>query len=225
MLVCKLLPENLLWLECIIRFIIAILFGFALGLERRLRLKVAGIRIYVVVAAGAALFTIVSLYGFSESDTARVAAQIVTGIGFLGAGAILHRQNAVHGLTTAAGIWLTAAIAMLVGAGMYLVALCATVLMILVQLFMHLPLSIFKEKHYNEIIISFKGSDDGCLQTIKGLFEIKSFTEFKAERVDGEVVYNAVVSTRKQIDEEFISNILDNYSYIISIERSESSRY
>ena len=224
MLVCELLP-NLLWLECIIRFFIAILLGFALGLERQLRLKIAGIRIYVIVAAGAALFTIVSIYGFSKSDAARVAAQIVTGIGFLGAGAIMHRQNAVHGLTTAAGIWLTAAIAMLVGAGMYLVALCATVLMILVQLFMHLPLPLFQEKHYNDIIISFKNPTDDSLQTIKRLFEIKSFTEFKAERVDGDVVYNAVVHTRKQIDEVFINNTINNYPYIISIEKAESSRY
>ena len=225
MLVCELLPENLLWLECIIRFFIAMFFGFALGLERQLRLKVAGLRIYVIVAAGSALFTVVSLYGFSESDPSRIAAQIVTGIGFLGAGAILHRQNVVHGLTTAAGIWLTAALGMLVGAGMYLVALCATVLMILVQLFMHLPLPLFKEKHYNEIRISFKSPTADSLHIIKGLFEIKSFTEFKAERVDGDVVYNAVVHTKKQIDEEFINDTINNYTYIISIEKAESSRY
>ena len=114
-----LLPENLLWLECILRVLFAMLIGFALGVERQLRLKVAGIRIHVVVAAGAALFTVASLYGFAGADGSRVAAQVVTGIGFIGAGAIMHRQNAVHGLTSAAGIWLTAAIAMTIGAGMY----------------------------------------------------------------------------------------------------------
>ena len=159
-----LLPENLIWLECVLRVFIAMMIGFALGVERQLRLKVAGIRIHVVVAAGAALFTVISLYGFVGSDISRVAAQVVTGIGFIGAGAIMHRQNAVHGLSSAAGIWLTAAIAMAVGAGMYWVALITTTLTILIQLFLHLPLRLFKQKHYNEIRISFKNSSADCLK-------------------------------------------------------------
>lgn len=224
MLVTQLMPENLLWLECILRVLFAIVIGFALGVERQLRLKVAGIRIHVVVAAGAALFTVISIYGFPESDASRIAAQVVTGIGFIGAGTIMHRQNAVHGLSSAAGIWLTAAIAMTVGAGMYLVALCVTVLTILVQLFLHLPLRLFKEKHYNEIRVSFKSPTVDCAQIIKDLFEIKYFTEFKAERIDGEVIYNAVIHTRKQVDATFISKTINDYAYIISIEKAESDR-
>ena len=222
MLNYQLLPDNLLALECILRVLFAMAIGFALGVERQLRLKVAGIRIHVVVAAGAALFTVVSLYGFAESDVSRVAAQVVTGIGFIGAGAIMHRQNAVHGLTSAAGIWLTAAIAMTVGAGMYWVALGTTVLTILIQMFLHLPLHLFKEKHYNEIRVLFKGSADDCLQTIKNLFEVQYFAEFKAERIDGEVIYNALIHTKKQVDANFISKTIDECSYIISIEKSES---
>ena len=224
MLKIVLLPENLLWLECVLRVLFAIIIGFALGVERQLRLKVAGIRIHVVVAAGAALFTIVSMYGFSESESGRVAAQIVTGIGFLGAGMIMHRQTAVHGLTSAAGIWLTAAIAMTAGAGMYLVALGATLLTIFIQVFLHLPLRLFKEKHYNEVRISFKSATDDCIQTIKKLFEITNFTEFKAERVEDEVIYNAVIHTRKQLDAIFISNTVNDYPYIISLEKVESDR-
>ncbi len=223
MLVIELLPE-LPWLECVLRVLIAIALGFALGIERQLRLKVAGIRIHVVVAAGAALFTVVSIYGFSGSDTARVAAQVVTGIGFIGAGMIMHRQNAVHGLTSAAGIWLTAAIAMTVGAGMYIVALCATVLTILIQLFLHLPLHLFKEKHYNEIRVSFKSPTDDCIQTIKNLFGITSFTEFKAERLEDEIIYNAVIHTKRQVDAAFIRNTLNDHPYIISLEKVESDR-
>ena len=219
-----LLPENLLWLECVLRVLIAIVLGFALGVERQLRLKVAGIRIHVVVAAGAALYTVVSMYGFHETDAARVAAQIVTGIGFIGAGMIMHRQNAVHGLTSAAGIWLTSAIAMATGAGMYLVALCATVLTILIQLFLHIPLRLFTEKHSNEIRVSFTCPTEDCTQTIKNLFEIKNFTDFKAERVDGEIIYNAVIHTRKQIDATFISKTINDYPYIISLEKNESDR-
>ena len=224
MLVTQLLPDNLLWLECILRVLFAIVIGFAIGIERQLRLKAAGIRIHVMVAAGAALFTVISIYGFPESDTSRIAAQIVTGIGFIGAGAIMHRQNAIHGLNSAAGVWLTAAIAMTVGAGMYLVALCVTVLTILIQLFLHLPLRLFKEQHYNEIRVSFKSPSEDCIQIIKNLFEIKSFTEFKAERFDGEVIYNAVIHTKKQIDAIFISKAINDYTYIISIEKAESDR-
>ncbi len=224
MLVSQLLPDDLLWLECVLRVLIAIALGFALGIERQLRLKVAGIRIHAVVAAGAALFTVISIYGFPETDTSRVAAQIVTGIGFIGAGMIMHKQNAVHGLNSAAGIWLTAAIAMTIGAGMYLVALCATVLTILIQLFLHLPLRLFKEKHYNEIRVSFKSPTDDCLQKIKQLFEITSFTEFKAERIDGEVIYNAVIHTKRQVDAVFIRNTVNDYEFIISLEKVESDR-
>ncbi len=222
-IVQHLLPENLLWLECVLRFLFAIVLGFALGVERQIRLKVAGIRIHVVVAAGAALFTIVSLYGF-ESDTSRVAAQVVTGIGFIGAGTIMHRQNAVHGLTSAAGVWLTAAIGMTMGAGMYLVALCATVLTILVQLFLHLPLRLFSQKHQNEIRISFKSPTEDCAQTIKNIFGITRFTEFKAERIDGELVYNAVLHTKKIVDVAFASKMINEHEFIISIDKAESDR-
>lgn len=221
--VLQLLPDNLFWLECILRFLIAILLGFTLGVERQIRLKVAGIRIHVVVAAGAALFTIVSLYGFAD-DTSRVAAQVVTGIGFIGAGTIMHRQNAVHGLTSAAGVWLTAAIAMTVGAGMYWVALCATVLTVLVQLFLHLPLRLFSQKHQNEIRVSFKSPTDDCPQIIKNIFGITRFTDFKAERVDGELVYNAVLHTKKVVDVPFVSKMLNEHDFIISIEKAESDR-
>lgn len=215
--------ENLLWLEFLLRFLFAIIIGFALGVERQIRLKIAGIRIHVVVAAGAALFTIVSLYGFGANDS-RVAAQIVTGIGFIGAGMIMHRHTAVHGLTSAAGVWLTAAVAMTMGAGMYWVALGATVLTILIQLFLHLPLRLFKEKHQNEIKISFKSPADDCPLTIKNLFGITRFTEFKAERIDGELVYTAVIHTRKQVDAAFVSKTINDYSYILSIEKAESDR-
>lgn len=224
MLVIQLLPDNLLWLECILRVLLAIVLGFALGVERQLRLKVAGIRIHVVVAAGAALFTIVSVFGFDAAGSSRVAAQIVTGIGFIGAGMIMHRHTAVHGLTSAAGIWLTAAIAMTCGAGMYLIALGATVLTILIQLFLHLPLRFFKEKHYNEIRITFKCTEDDCITTIKNLFGITFFTEFKAERTDGEIIYNAVIHTRQQVDAVFISKTVNDYPYIISLEKTESDR-
>lgn len=106
-----------------------------IGLERQRRLKSAGIRTHTLVGIGAAVFTLVSAYGFRNVigheiilDPSRIAAQIVSGIGFLGAGVIFVRRNAVSGLTTAASIWVTAAIGMACGAGLPVVAAAATLL-------------------------------------------------------------------------------------------------
>ena len=223
----NLLPENLLWLECLLRILLAIFLGFALGVERQLRLKVAGIRTHVVVATGAALFTVVSKYGFTDTDyvnAAQVAAQVVSGIGFIGAGMILHRQNAVHGLTSAAGIWLTAAIAMAAAAGMYYIAIGAAVLIILIQLFLHLPFGLFKEKHYTEVRIVFKSPTEDSPTVIKKIFAITSFTEFKAERKGDDIIYYAVLHTKKEINAEIIYNMVNEYPFVISVEKTESDR-
>ncbi len=218
------MPENLLWLECLLRILLAIALGVALGLERQLRLKVAGIRTHAVVSAGACLFVIVSIYGFPDSDASRVAAQVVSGIGFIGAGMILHRQNAVHGLTSAAGIWLTAAIGMAAGAGMYIVSAGATALIILIQLFLHLPIRIFREKHFTEIKVAFKSPTEDSPTVIKNIFEITNFTEFKAERQGEDIIYFAVLHTKRDINAEFIYNMVNDYPFLISVEKTESDR-
>ena len=120
-------------LICILRMLLAVVLGFLIGFERKMRSKEAGIRTHSIVCVGACLFTIVSLFGFAGSDKARVAAQIVSGIGFIGAGMIFYNKNAIHGLTTAAGIWATAAIGMAIGTGMYLISIVASAIIILVQ--------------------------------------------------------------------------------------------
>jgi putative Mg2+ transporter-C (MgtC) family protein len=108
--------------------------GGILGFQRGQAEKPAGLRDLVLICAGAALFTVVSVYGFGITDQARVAAGIVTGIGFLGAGVILRRDdsNVVKGLTTAATIWITAGIGMAAGSGMYILAVAVTVMVFLV---------------------------------------------------------------------------------------------
>ena len=116
-------------LELVVRLVVAGLLAGLIGAEREYRAKVAGVRTHLLVALGAALMVIVSRYGFNgEGDPSRVAAQIVSGIGFLGAGAILVQKHAVHGLTTAAGIWVSAGIGMAVAAGLYAVAVATTLL-------------------------------------------------------------------------------------------------
>jgi putative Mg2+ transporter-C (MgtC) family protein len=123
------------WPEVLLRLFVAALLGGAVGLERELRERQAGLRTHLVVSVGSALFTLVSAYGFSDfatsggvsrTDPTRIAAQIVSGIGFLGAGAIIRQGLSVRGLTTAATLWLVAGIGMASGAGFYSGALIAT---------------------------------------------------------------------------------------------------
>ncbi|UCR89546.1 MgtC/SapB family protein [Mycetocola spongiae] len=116
----------------------AFILSAVIGAERQLRHKNAGIRTHTLVGLGAAVFTLVSAYGFApvlgpevNLDPSRIAAQVVSGIGFLGAGVIFVRQNIVSGLTTAASIWLTAAIGMACGAGLPVLAVAATLLHLL----------------------------------------------------------------------------------------------
>lgn len=131
------------------RLVIAAFLGAVVGYERERAGKPAGIRTHGMVSLGAALFTVVSLYGFGAGgDPARVAAQIVSGIGFLGAGAILHQRRGVQGLTTAASLWVTAAIGLAVGVGMAMMS-AATVVLVLALLRFR-PKVVAADDHPNE---------------------------------------------------------------------------
>ena len=118
------------WLGMILRFLLAVALGAGIGYQRERSGKAAGVRTHILVSAGAALFTLVSTYGFDASgvDISRVAAGVVVGVGFIGAGVIFRgaRGEEVAGLTTAATIWITAAIGLAAGAGMYLISVIAT---------------------------------------------------------------------------------------------------
>jgi putative Mg2+ transporter-C (MgtC) family protein len=133
------LPE-LGWAEILLRVVLAGVLGGAIGLERELREREAGLRTHLLVAVGAALFTMVSAYAWTDwrfsnqeglvFDPTRIAAQIVTGIGFLGAGAIIRQGLSIRGLTTAATLWVVAAIGMAAGVGYYPAAVITTVLVL-----------------------------------------------------------------------------------------------
>ena len=126
--------------DYLIRVVVACLCGGLIGLERTKRLKEAGIRTHIIVALGATLIMVVSKYGFgdvADADASRIASNVITGVSFLGAGVIFVRGGSVKGLTTAAGIWATAAIGLALGAGMYTVGILVTVLMILLQIALH----------------------------------------------------------------------------------------
>ena len=130
-----------------LRLFIAALFGGLIGLEREYRAKEAGFRTHFLVALGSALFMLLSQYGFEgilstgqnvRLDPSRIAAQVVSGIGFIGAVTIIFQKHIVRGLTTAAGLWVTAAIGMSTGAGLFILSLLATVLVLICLETMHI---------------------------------------------------------------------------------------
>ncbi len=133
-------------LEFFIRILLSAVLGALVGLERTKRQKEAGIRTHCIIACAAAVFMILSKYAFVDPaaalgtrgvDGARIAAQVVSGISFLGAGVIFKNGNSIRGLTTAAGIWATSAIGMAIGAGMYWVGLITTAIMMVAQVVLH----------------------------------------------------------------------------------------
>jgi putative Mg2+ transporter-C (MgtC) family protein len=121
-------------MELIQRLLLAAAIGGLLGAERELRRKSAGFRTNILIALGAAIFTIASLTLAGSGDPTRIAAQIVTGIGFLGAGSILHSRDGVHGLTTAATVWVNAALGVAAGGGQYHLAIIAGAIVLSVLL-------------------------------------------------------------------------------------------
>lgn len=127
-------------IDFLCRLFASALLGGLIGLEREYRAKEAGIRTHFLVALGSALFMILSQYGFdavlshldhASFDPSRIASQVVTGIGFIGAGTIIFQKHVVKGLTTAAGLWVTSAIGLTCGAGLYVLASAATVMVLL----------------------------------------------------------------------------------------------
>jgi putative Mg2+ transporter-C (MgtC) family protein len=143
------------WVEALARLALAAGLGGAIGIERELRDRYAGLRTHLLVSLGSALFTLVSAYAWTgfkfgngvSYDPTRIAAQVVTGIGFLGAGAIMRQGISVHGLTTAATLWMSAAVGMTAATGFYAVAALATA----VTLTVLWPLRIFERRYIDRI--------------------------------------------------------------------------
>lgn len=148
----------------LLRILAAAVFGGIIGLERGYRAKEAGFRTHFLVALGSALFMILSAHGFDgvlttenhRLDVSRIAAQVVSGIGFIGAGTIIFQKQAVHGLTTAAGLWVTAAIGMAAGAGLFLLA---TVTMVLVLIGLEAFNSLLPHIGHRNLTVTLSASD------------------------------------------------------------------
>lgn len=212
-------------LEYLASVLLAVVLGFAIGYERKLRYKEAGIRTHTIVCAGSALIMVVSKYGFGDSvdaDASRVAAQIVSGIGFLGAGIIVYRKHEIHGLTTAAGVWATSGVGMAAGAGMYLFAAGAAVILIAVQCLMHVRCRFFQTKKYYQIKICFINGGEECGK-IKELFRTDRFNRLVIERKGSETLYHATLNTDEEYSSARLQEIMAENPFIKSLERCDES--
>lgn len=201
--------------------LLSVVLGFAIGFERKIRSKEAGIRTHTIVCMGSALMMIVSKYAFGDTaDTARVAAQIVTGIGFLGAGIIVYKRHEVRGLTTAAGVWATAGVGMACGGQLYVIAIGAAIIMIVAQLIFHLHLGVFRTKRYYSVKIEFLQTESENL-IIKQLFGVDRFNHLVIKRDDGRVIYSATLNTDKEFSSSRLNEIMAEHAFILSIERCD----
>ena len=213
-------------MDFVLRLVVAGILGVLIGLEREYRAKEAGYRTHFLVAVGSALLMIVSQHGFDGMlgkegvglDPSRIAAQIVTGIGFIGAGTIILNRQIVRGLTTAAGIWATAGIGMCAGAGMYALAISATVLTLIG---LELLSRLFKNLGLKSFIIEFSTHNKDIPKIIsssltKGEFMVVSYQ--MDERGTGDAAtydVTMVVKSKRKDDEANLVALLNDYEDVV----------
>lgn len=190
-------------LDITLRLAVAMLLGGVIGFEREYRAKDAGFRTHFLVALGSALFCIVSQYGFGFElkDSSRVAAQVVSGIGFLGAGTIIFQKNVVRGLTTAAGLWVTAAIGLACGTGMYLPAIVTT-LMVLIGL--EILSVVIPRVSTSVVILSFSATSQESVKKAvrevrRNCLDIISY-ELKERKTSQGIIFEANLSMKVKRD-------------------------
>lgn len=217
----------------IVRMLVAIVCGFAIGLERKSRSKEAGIRTHAIVCLASCLFMILSKYltaplfsdisGNSfDGDATRIAAQVVTGIGFLGAGIIMYRRDVMHGLTTAAGVWATSAIGMAIGGGFIVTGVCATAIILLLQLIFHLPIKAFTTRHIALIKMQIWVENDDVLNQILKKLGTNKVSSYKVKQVGESLIATVEVATMDSLDPiQFNALIREFPTHLLSIERTD----
>ncbi len=206
----------------ILRLIIACICGVVIGFERKNRAKEAGIRTHCVVACGAALMMIISKYGFGDlevlygtgtktADPARIAAQIISGVGFLGAGTIFVQKNTIKGLTTAAGLWATAGIGMAIGAGMYIIGVATTFIILVAQILLHSRAPWFTT-HVTKTLSVYNVPVRDYGKYIRGMLNNMGVAVYDARvtqsKSEGTKDYKFVIDIPPTVDEEDILNAI-----------------
>lgn len=208
--------------DFMLRLLVAGILGAIIGLDREYRAKEAGYRTHFLVSLGSALIMIVSQYGFQEIikensvtlDPSRVAAQVVSGIGFIGAGTIILQKQIVRGLTTAAGIWPTAGIGLAVGAGMYAIGIATTVLTLIG---LELLSYIFKSVGMKSSMIAFSTNNKDTLKQIADRFNSKDYMIVSYEMQTlhpGEMEsyqVTMVIKSKRNNDEGHLLSLMQNF--------------
>lgn len=163
-LYAMIIDPNVNLLGATFKLLLSLVLGSVIGMERRRKGQIAGMRTFALICMGATLAMLVSIYipqeymGLKNGDPGRIAAQVISGIGFLGAGAIIQMKGSVKGLTTAAGIWMTAAIGLAVGAGMYLISIIAVLFILFILAFAErYEQSLFKAGESKIVRVKFHG--------------------------------------------------------------------
>lgn len=212
--------------DYIIRLLFAAVLGGVIGLEREYHAKEAGFRTHVLVAVGSALFMLISQYGFDaflgvksvSFDPSRIASQVVTGIGFIGAGTIIFQKKFIRGLTTAAGIWVTGAIGLACGCGMYFIAAVTTAIVIIVLSTINYFL---KKLTFRYISIVFSCSEQTQIEKILNNLKTDNIIirECSIEKQSNYIV-SLEIRTQRYKYNTLISEIYDKFSQaeIISLE-------
>lgn len=211
----------------LVRMVIAGFCGVLIGFERSRRQKDAGIRTHMIVALGAALAMIVSKYGFFDllqfeglrADASRIASNVITGVGFLGAGVIFVRDVSIKGLTTAAGIWTTASVGLAVGAGMYTVAVGATLLMVIFQFVFHKFFSRL-ENTVNEFTVTISDSLN-AVKDFRAMLEKNKILVEKCKmsrNSDSTVTLDITIKKARTTSMDEILLIAEQNEHIISVE-------
>ena len=218
----ELAKELIFQFRILFDLLLAAILGFAIGYERKHRAKEAGIGTHTIVSVGSALYMVVSKYAFTSADSARVAAQIVTGIGFLGAGIIVYRKHEVHGLTTAAGVWSTAAVGMACGGQQYVLAIGATALIVGCQILFHKNWKIFQRKRYFSINIVFTQKTEER-ERIKAIFDVDRYNRLVVTRDGDSLVYHATLNTDVEYSSAQLDEIMRNNPFISSLERCDDN--
>ena len=215
----------------IVRLVVSIICGVVIGIERKTRSKEAGIRTHAIVCMAACLFMIISKYmttaqfnenGVASGDPTRIASTVVTGIGFLGAGIIMYRRDVMYGLTTAAGVWATAAIGMAIGAGFIVVGIVATLLILILQIFFHLPIKAFTTTHLSVLRMQIWIENDEIFNTIINALGKPRVTSYKVKHVDGKLIANVEVTTKSQQTVDELNTLIRKYpDHLLSIEHND----
>ena len=213
----------------LLRNILAGICGLIIGYERKSRMKEAGIRTHFVIAIGASMMMVVSKYGFQDIlgeknialDPSRIAAQVVSGVGFLGAGMIFMQRQTIKGLTTAAGMWTTAGIGMAIGSGLYVIGIGVTALILAAQMLLHSRfgwISAPKTEHLAIRLID----EPGTVGYIQKMLKEKDITllNFHVEKDKGtsDILMEITVRLPKALGVEHLLPLIQDVSFIKAIE-------